>query len=577
MEKIFYQIKLLRIWTIEKITFYPIVVLLLRSLEYIVAVTVVFILARWLNFDLKIPMSGALFRAYNNLIDSLYLQADSYINYLNNTVGTIILFSLFLLSSVIRRLIISIFRRVLDLRGDFNTQLAKRYIQMGEYARYREQDAIFSRLKNQFPDGSKFIVLPMDMAFMKAGKLQQIPFEFKAENAVNVTESDSYYYQLEKLRRMKEDHPNTIYPFIFLHPDRIRNISIKKKSFCDTIVTSNGDVKIKDSCLLYEFLHPQNEANKFSGFKIYPALGYYPFDLELLPLWKYAADNEIPVMTHCTIGTIFYRGMKKINWNEHPIFLDYKNTNKKIRLTETRNRHFQRNFTHPLNFLCLLHPEFLNLLLKSYHNDPKLSRKQKEDLINMFGVPDKDWHKKKSLSYLKICFGHFGGLDQWRKHISSDRELFSQRLNTHPSFGSSLGHLLNSTINKSTKSILSWKNISDAWTKYDWYTIISSLMLQYPNVYADISYILHDNSIYPLLKSTLTHKRSNQFNPAHLQLAGLTLPKHKLGERVLFGTDFYMVRSHTSEKSLLLECQAHLKESEFDLIARRNPRTYLNL
>jgi hypothetical protein len=40
----------------------------------------------------------------------------------------------------------------------------------------------------------------------------------------------------------------------------------------------------------------------------------------LLPLWKYAADNQIPIMTHCIGGTIFYRGRKKDEWNEHPVF-----------------------------------------------------------------------------------------------------------------------------------------------------------------------------------------------------------------------------------------------------------------
>ncbi|MBK9961224.1 MAG: hypothetical protein IPP06_07755 [Saprospiraceae bacterium] len=52
------------------------------------------------------------------------------------------------------------------------------------------------------------------------------------------------------------------------------------------------------------------EINKLNGFKIYPALGYYPFDEELLLLWKYAADHQIPIMTHVIKGTVFYRDRK---------------------------------------------------------------------------------------------------------------------------------------------------------------------------------------------------------------------------------------------------------------------------
>lgn len=80
-------------------------------------------------------------------------------------------------------------------------------------------------------------------------------------------------------------------------------------------------------------------------------------------------------------------------------------------------------------------------------------------------------------------------------------------------------------------------------------------MLQKENVYADISYIIHDNEIVPLLKQTLQ-------NPA-------------LRKRVLFGTDFYVVRNHKSEKQMLAELMTHLGDHDVDQIARVNPRTYL--
>lgn len=81
-------------------------------------------------------------------------------------------------------------------------------------------------------------------------------------------------------------------------------------------------------------------------------------------------------------------------------------------------------------------------------------------------------------------------------------------------------------------------------------------MLYYPNVYADISYILHgDKDILPLLRQTLQ-------NPG-------------LKEKVLNGTDFFVVRNHKLDKNMLADMTGGLSEKESDQIARVNPRNYL--
>ena len=46
---------------------------------------------------------------------------------------------------------------------------------------------------------------------------------------------------------------------------------------------------------------------------------------------------------------------------------------------------------------------------------------------------------------------------------------------------------------------------------------------------------------------------------------------------MLYGSDFYVVRNHKSDKAILADMRAGLTESEFDQIARYNPKTYLNL
>jgi len=52
--------------------------------------------------------------------------------------------------------------------------------------------------------------------------------------------------------------------------------------------------------------------------------------------------------------------------------------------------------------------------------------------------------------------------------------------------------------------------------------------------------------------------------------------KNKLRSRILFGTDFYVVRNHNSDKDLFIETKALLDEESFDLIARENTANYLS-
>lgn len=49
----------------------------------------------------------------------------------------------------------------------------------------------------------------------------------------------------------------------------------------------------------------------------------------------------------------------------------------------------------------------------------------------------------------------------------------------------------------------------------------------------------------------------------------------KLGEKVLYGTDFYVVRNLKSDKDIITETRFGLDQEDFDLIARTNPRKYL--
>jgi predicted TIM-barrel fold metal-dependent hydrolase len=389
-----------------------------------------------------------------------------------------------------------------------------RYWNIGRFAFYEDQGRIFQRLNAQYPEGTKFIVLPMDMEYMSAGPV-----------------SESYPDQMKRLVKMKEDKGDTLLPFVFVDPRRIADP--KQADFFKWHIDNDGKIHLGD-CLIQTWI----EKKGFSGFKIYPALGYFPFDEHLLPLWAYAAQNDIPILTHCIRGTIFYRGIKKPAWDEHTVFEQIlkKGVYEKLLLPEIKNADFSNNFTHPLNYLCLVEDHLLMKLLE---------RPEYEKSRSIFY---KDGVFRNSLKDLKICLGHFGGEDEWQRYFDLDRHDHTAQLTKHPLDGINFFELANGKGESPGK-------IEQLWKSTDWYSIICSMILNYNNIYADISYIVHDERIIPLLQQTLK-------NP-------------ELKHRVLFGTDFYVVRNHKSEREMLAEIMGMLSTEDFDRIARINPVGYL--
>jgi hypothetical protein len=133
------------------------------------------------------------------------------------------------------------------------------------------------------------------------------------------------------------------------------------------------------------------------------------------------------------------------------------------------------------------------------------------------------------------------------KFFEKDRTNYGHQLVAYPDLGIEF---------LATKGAIRRGKPEQVWNEADWYSIICSLMLQHDHVYADISYILHgEQQILPLLRSTLQHK--------------------KLKKRVLYGSDFYVVRNHKSDKNMLADMKGGLLKDEFDLIARVNPVSYL--
>jgi len=435
-----------------------------------------------------------------------------------------------------RNLILFIFKRVFSflkvLPGKATQALFQRYLYILKYSIYKDQTDVFSKMKDQYPKGSGFGILPMDMEYMAAGKSRK-----------------SYPDQLAEIAKYKKSKTYAregtgIYPFVFVDPRRIREdqkMPVDKRPKKDHLFNYHleGQNVVLDDCLVKTYV----EQEGFSGFKIYPAIGYYPFEKELLALWKYAADHNLPIVTHCIKGIVFYRGTKERSWDTHPVFMD-EDPSKELLLPERKNIDFQLNFTHPMNYLCLLEEDFLKKLLHRY---------QDAQLNTLFGFKGMDQPLAHNLSNLKIDLAHYGGEDQWRKYLNKDSYAYSQQINKQPGKGIEFVKY-----DSKTKE-LRYTRLAKMWKYVDWYSIISSMMIQYENVYADISYIIHDQEIFPLLKESL--------KPIH----------GKLRDRILYGTDFYVVRNHDSDKGIYVESRGFMTDDEFDLIARTNTRAFLNL
>jgi len=79
---------------------------------------------------------------------------------------------------------------------------------------------------------------------------------------------------------------------------------------------------------------------------------------------------------------------------------------------------------------------------------------------------------------------------------------------------------------------------------------------KFPNLYTDVSFTAHNQKFWPLLKVLLNTDR--------------------LKDRILFGSDYYMVRLKGTERDFSINLRAAVGETEYRLMAETNPKNYLN-
>lgn len=145
--------------------------------------------------------------------------------------------------------------------------LLERYARFLNTTTYDTQAEVFERIKSQYPKESVFVVLPMDMGFMKLGNLK-----------VSIEE------QHAELLNLASKSNGKLIPFYAADP-RHEDIAERAK---------------------------ENLAkDKFRGIKIYPNLGYRPNHEHLMDVYKICEKGGYPVISHCSPSGVWQYGISE--------------------------------------------------------------------------------------------------------------------------------------------------------------------------------------------------------------------------------------------------------------------------
>jgi predicted TIM-barrel fold metal-dependent hydrolase len=187
-----------------------------------------------------------------------------------------------------------------------------RYLAFLELSSQQSQEENFEKVKGYYPLLTRFVALPMDMAFMGAGP---VPVDIEG--------------QLEELAWLYGRHPDTLIPFVAIDPRRENALKIVKR--------------------FVEQFH-------FKGIKIYPRLGFFPHDRLMYPIYSYASDHGIPVVAHCSRGGVYTRVLTES--------MRYSPDGQEFPIEKPAS--FSHHFTHPGNYEGILR-DFPDLRINLAH------------------------------------------------------------------------------------------------------------------------------------------------------------------------------------------------------------------
>jgi len=367
-----------------------------------------------------------------------------------------------------------------DKRREVDKYIA--FLNIGTHATQLEVFQTALQAGSTFDPAVRIVGLTMDMDFMDSQPSKnQISFET----------------QLEEVKAIKRYYPASFFPFLGIDPRNRGGLALvnwAKKYFESGVVTRDAKV--------YPY---------FSGIKLYPALGFFPFDPRLEELFRFAEANQLPVMTHCTrVGSQYIGGQIESLIPDHPPMITIAG-NKVIDEVKERIEKRIREYKDPGRAWV------------------KNSDIGKNDLAcDLFGHPENYIPLLEKFPKLKICLAHMGGSSEIIKY---DKGELAEIRKVDP---------------------------------VSWFEHIESMMKKYPNLYTDISYTLSDfgDMAGPVYQRVLVFLNTRDDS------------NHLLGERVLFGTDFFMTEQERREPELYAITKQSLGVW-WDMIGRHNTQRFL--
>jgi len=240
-----------------------------------------------------------------------------------------------------------------------NNDIFDRYRKFLEISKLGSQEEIFKYCQKFYPKNSRFVVLSMDLAYMSAGEVPR-----------------KYEDQLKELSDLSNQMPEVI-PFMHIDPRRPGVLDLLKKNV---------------------------EEFGFKGIKLYPPLGYFPYDQDLYPVYEYCQQQNLPVISHCSpYNMVHHRGNRK---------------------------------------------EVAEMLAKAL-TPIDITGKRKKELFAFFAHPSNYEPVLKDFPDLRICVAHFGASHYWDQFLLNPEAegnwfvIIKKMLEKHENFYTDISYTLN--------------------------------------------------------------------------------------------------------------------------------------
>lgn len=341
------------------------------------------------------------------------------------------------------------------------------------------------KVAKSFDPSARIIGLTMDMDHMdNQGK--------KPEKSLNT--------QLEEVKHIKRFASTNFFPFLGIDP--------RSRSGNDLVEWARSFFERGFNNHISGKAYPY-----FSGVKLYPALGFFPFDPRLEEFYDYAEKSGIPIIAHCTRSGSQYVGsqIESLIPRMPAMIMPGKTLNK--------------TFNTAIEIQQEIYKRIDLYYKKEWIKNNSIG---KNDLAcDLFSHPGNYVPIMLKFPRLKICLAHMGGTDEMIR----------------------MGDKVQNQI---------WKV-----DPVPWPDLIRELMKDYLNLFTDISYSLS------YLNNEIVRKNIQDW------LEIKDLDGQPLGNRVLFGTDYYMTEQESNEMRLYDLTQRHLT-LWLDNITRDNPERFLN-